>query len=171
MPTTIRRLTTPTDAEIVGLTEVLIDSVESGASVSFMAPLSHEKATAFWRGVGEAAAKGECALLVAEDEEGISGTVHLNFALPENQPHRAEVAKMLVHRRARGAGVGAALLVAAEATAKESGKTLLVLDTVTNEAAERLYTRGGWTRVGVIPSYALYPDGVACAATIFYKKL
>jgi GNAT superfamily N-acetyltransferase len=111
------------------------------------------------------------ALIVAEDSSGICGTVQLIFDLPENQPHRADVAKMLVHRRARRQGVAAALMRMAEATALECGKTILVLDTVTGSTADRLYTRMGWTRVGEIPDYALMPDGVPCATTFFYRRL
>lgn len=167
----IRRLSALDDADIDGLANVLIDCVEGGASVSFMYPLARERAVAFWRRVADGAAKGERALLIAEDSQGISGTVQLMLAQPENQPHRADVAKMLVHRRARRQGIGAALMHAAESTARECGKTLLVLDTVTGGDAERLYQRLGWERVGVIPGYALMPRGGFCSTTIFYRKL
>ena len=115
-------------------------------------------------------AAGERALLVAEDTRGVCGTVQLVLDQPENQPHRAELSKMLVHRRARRQGLGAALMRAAEATARECGKTLLVLDTASADA-ERLYERMGWERVGVIPGYALLPQGGLCGATVFYRNL
>ena len=166
----VRRLTAITDAQIVELARLLIDCVEGGASVSFMSPLSIEKASAFWHRVAGATARGERALLVAEDSAGIIGTVQLILDLPENQPHRADVSKMLVHRRARRQGVGAAMLRAAEALARELGKSLLVLDTASAEA-ERLYARLGWVRVGVVPDYALLPGGGFCATTFFYRRL
>jgi len=160
------------DEQILGgLAEVLIDCVEGGASVSFMLPLSREKARAYWRGVAESAARGERAVLAAVDAPGtIVGTVQLILDLPENQPHRGDLAKMLVHRRARRAGVGAALLAAAEECAREEGRTLLVLDTASAEAA-RLYERHGWQRVGQVPGYALFPDGRPCATTFYFKTL
>jgi GNAT superfamily N-acetyltransferase len=166
-----RRLHTVDDAQVDGLADVLIDCVEGGASVSFMHPLTRERAAAFWRRVAQGVAAGERALLVAEDEHGLCGTVQLMLEQPENQPHRADVAKMLVHRRARRQGLGAALMRAAEATARECGKTLLVLDTVTGGDAESLYQRLGWERVGVIPGYALFPRGGLCSTTVFYRKL
>lgn len=167
----VRRLTVVDERQIEQLTDVLIDCVEGGASVSFMLPLTRDRAISFWRKVADGVAAGERALLVSEDANGICGTVQLIFDLPENQPHRADVAKMLVHRRARRRGNAAALLRAAEATAGELGKTLLVLDTVTGGDAERLYQRLGWERVGVIPDYALFPDGRFCSTTVFYRKL
>jgi len=168
---TIRRLTTVDDAQIEALADVLIDCVEGGASVSFMLPLSRERAVGFWRRVAPGVAAGDRALLVAEDAQGICGTVQLVFDLPENQPHRGDLAKMLVRRRARKQGLGAALVQAAEATARECGKTLLVLDTVTGSDAERLYARLGWERVGEIPRYALWPQGGFCSTTVFYRDL
>jgi len=160
------------DEQILGgLAEVLIDCVEGGASVSFMLPLPREKARAYWRGVAQSAARGERAVLAAVDPLGtIVGTVQLILDLPENQPHRGDLAKMLVHRRARRGGVGAALLAAAEECAREEGRTLLVLDTANAEAA-RLYERHGWQRVGQVPGYALLPDGRPCATTFYFKTL
>ena len=153
------------------LTEVLIDCVEGGASVSFMLPLSREKAGGYWRGVAESVARGERVVLAAVDAPGtIVGTVQLILDLPENQPHRGDLAKMLVHRRARRAGVGAALLAAAEECARQERRTLLVLDTAGAEAA-RLYERHGWQRVGQVPGYALLPDGRPCATTFYFKTL
>jgi len=166
----VRRVHALDDAQIGELAGVLIDCVEGGASVSFMHPLSRERAVAFWRRVAQGVGAGERALLVADDARGLCGTVQLVLDQPENQPHRAELSKMLVHRRARRQGLGAALMRAAEATARECGKTLLVLDTA-NDEAERLYERLGWTRVGVIPDYALLPQGGLCGTTVFYRNL
>jgi GNAT superfamily N-acetyltransferase len=167
----VRRLRALDDALIDALAGVLIDCVEGGASVSFMHPLTRERATAFWRRVADGVAAGARALLVAEDAQGLCGTVQLVFDLPENQPHRADLAKMLVHRRARREGLGEALIRAAEATARECGKTLLVLDAVTGGDAARLYERLGWIRVGDIPGYALFPRGGLCSTTVFYRNL
>jgi GNAT superfamily N-acetyltransferase len=167
----IRCLPTMGEREIQGLSDVLIDCVEGGASVSFMLPISRTKAEAFWHSVSASVARGERVVLAAEDAAGtIVGTVQVILAQPENQPHRGDLAKMLVHRRARRRGVGAALLSAAERSALNAGKTLLVLDTASGDA-ERLYARQGWQRCGQIPNYALMPDGTPCATTIFFKFL
>jgi GNAT superfamily N-acetyltransferase len=168
---TVRRLLSVDDAQVEALADVLIDCVEGGASVSFMHPLPQERAIAFWRRVADGVAVGERALIVAEDTRGICGTVQLILGQPDNQPHRADLAKMLVHRRARRQGIGAALLRVAEDTARECGKTLLVLDTVTDGPAAPLYERLGWVRVGVIPGYALMPDGTLCDTTLYYRNL
>jgi GNAT superfamily N-acetyltransferase len=167
----IRRLHSIDDAEIIGLADLLIDTIDGDAGVSFMHPLEPAKAQAFWRRVAADVAAGGRALLVAEDDGGIVGTVQLILEQPENQPHRADLSKMLVHRRARRRGLGAALMVAAEAMARDSGKTLLVLDTVTGSDAERLYARLGWVRVGTIPGYALKSRGGLSDTTVFYKAL
>jgi GNAT superfamily N-acetyltransferase len=157
--------------EIQGLCDVLVDCVEAGASVSFMLPMTHAKAHTYWSGVAATLIRGECLVLAAFDAAGaITGTVQVLLRQPENQPHRAEVAKMLVHRRARRQGVGAQLLAAAEAAALRVGKSLLVLDTASADA-ERLYARQGWQRVGQIPDYALWPAGGTCATTVFYKRI
>jgi GNAT superfamily N-acetyltransferase len=167
----IRCLQTIGDREIQGLSDVLIDCVEGGASVSFMLPMSRAKAEAFWRSTAGSVARGERVVLAAEDTAGaIVGTAQIIVAQPENQPHRGDLAKMLVHRRARRQGVGAALLAAAERSALNAGKTLLVLDTASDDA-ERLYARHGWQRCGQIPNYALLPDGTPCPTTIFFKAL
>jgi len=167
----IRCLQTIGDREIQGLSDVLIDCVEGGASVSFMLPMSRAKADAFWRSAAASVARGERVVLAAEDETGaIVGTAQIILAQPENQPHRGDLAKMLVHRRARRRGVGGKLLAAAERSAVDAGKTLLVLDTASDDA-ERLYARQGWQRCGVIPNYALLPDGTPCATTYFFKSL
>jgi len=170
-PWSLRRLNSISEAQVTGLADVLIDCVEGDASVSFMHPLSRERAEAFWRNVAEGVAAGERALLVAEDAHGICGTVQLVLAQPENQPHRADLAKMLVHRRSRRQGLGEALMRAAECMARDCGKTLLVLDTVTGDNGERLYQRLGWQRVGVIPGYALLPRGGLVGTTVFYREL
>jgi GNAT superfamily N-acetyltransferase len=168
----IRTLETLGEREIQGLSDVLIDCVDGGASVSFMLPMSRAKAEAFWNGVSASAARGERVVLAAEDLDGtIVGTVQVILNLPENQPHRGDIAKMLVHRRARRQGIGAALLAAAERSALAVGRTLLVLDTVTDSDGERLYSRHGWQRCGEIPNYALWPDGRPCATTVFFKFL
>ena len=169
----IRRLEAEQAAACVeALAELLIDCVEGGASVSFMAPLPRGKAIAFWRGVAEGVAQGERALLVAEDPGGqILGSVQLVLAMPENQPHRADVAKLLVHRRARRRGIAQRLMVALDEAARAQGRGVLVLDTVTGGDAERLYERIGWQRVGVVPNYALWPGGGLCATTFFHKQL
>jgi GNAT superfamily N-acetyltransferase len=170
---TVRRLGAgEAAASIEALADVLVDCVEGGASVSFMLPLGRDKALAFWRGVADGVARGERALLVAEDGAGrIVGTVQLVMGMPDNQPHRADVAKMLVHRRARRAGVAQRLMEALDEVAQAEGKNVLVLDTVTGGDAERLYERAGWQRAGVVPKYALMPSGEFCATTFFYKHL
>jgi GNAT superfamily N-acetyltransferase len=167
----VRRLDVVTSREFAGLCELLIDCVEGGASVSFMQPMTMSKAADFWRDVAGGVTRGERALVVAEDAQGkILGTAQVIWPAAENQPHRADVAKMLVLRSARSQGVGAAVLAAVEQAARGAGKTLLVLDTASAEA-ERLYERGGWHRVGSIPKYALMPDGPFCSTVFFYKDL
>jgi GNAT superfamily N-acetyltransferase len=170
-PWSLRRLHALDEATIDGLAEILVDCVEGGASVSFMHPLTRGRAQAFWRNVAQGVAAGDRAVLVAEDAQGLCGTVQLLLGLPENQPHRADVAKMLVHRRARRQGLGAALMRAAEATARDCGRRLLVLDAVTGGDAARLYERLGWLRVGEIPNYALLPRGGLCSTTVYYRDL
>ncbi|WP_236024671.1 GNAT family N-acetyltransferase [Arenibaculum pallidiluteum] len=160
------------DGFVPALSEVLIDCVHAGASVSFMAPLTRERADAFWRKVAEGVRSGERALLVAEDTRGhVVGTVQLVLGQPENQPHRADVAKMLVHSAFRRRGIGAMLMTAVEKAALTAGKTLLVLDTVPELDGERLYLRLGWTPVGRVPGFALMPDGRPCDTAFLYKKL
>jgi GNAT superfamily N-acetyltransferase len=170
-PWMLRRLLALDEAQIGELADVLIDCVEGGASVSFMHPLTRDRAVGFWRGVAQGLVDGERALLVAEDDRGLCGTVQLLLKQPENQPHRADLAKMLVHRRVRRQGLGAALMRAAEDVARECAKTLLVLDAVTNGDAARLYERLGWERVGDIPGYALLPRGEVCGTTYYYRNL
>jgi GNAT superfamily N-acetyltransferase len=167
----IRRLHQVGDDQQQALAAVLLDCVEGGASVGFMLPLAPAHALAFWQRVAAGVHAGERALLVAEDDQGICGTVQLVLAQPDNQPHRADLSKMLVHRRARNQGLGAALMRAAETCARDCGKTVLVLDTVTGSTADRLYTRLGWVRVGEVPDYALWPGGGLCGTTYFYRAL
>ena len=160
----------PTPAELAQLAAVLHDCVQGGASVSFMLPFAPDQALAYWQDVARGVAHGERALLVAEDEQGICGTVQLVLAQPPNQPHRADVSKLLVHRRVRNRGIGELLMRAVEDAARGHGKTLLVLDTA-SDSAERLYTRLGWVRLGVIPGYALRPQGGLCDTVYFYRQL
>ena len=168
---TVRRLDAgATLARIDELTEVLVDCVEGGASVSFMLPMARATAENFWRRVADGIARGERTLLVLEDAHGIAGTVQLITDMPENQPHRADVAKLLVHRRARNGGVGRRLMLAVEDAAREQGRRVLVLDTASG-SAERLYERLGWQRVGVVPDYALMPGGALCQTAFYYKHL
>ena len=170
-PCTITRLRAVSEADVHALADVLIDCVEGGASVSFMLPLSRDRALSFWRKVAQGVAGNERILLVAVDALGIVGTVQLIIDQPDNQPHRADLAKMLVHRRGRRQGIGAALMQAAESAARDAGKTLLVLDTVTDSPAARIYERLGWSRVGDIPNYALMPTGEPCGTTYYYRDL
>lgn len=170
---TIRRVAaSEASACVDALSDVLIDCVEGGASVSFMLPITRQTAVAFWRRVVEGIENGERILLIAEDGDGrIVGTVQLITAQPENQPHRADVAKMLVSPSARRQGIAMRLMAAIDDEARQAGKFVLVLDTVTGGDAERLYERSGWTRVGIVPNYALMPDGAFCGTTLFHKQL
>jgi GNAT superfamily N-acetyltransferase len=153
------------------LATVLVDCVEGGASVNYMAPFSHEEAVVAFQPFVRDVEAGRRILLAAFAKGELVGTVQVILAVPPNQPHRGEIAKVLVHRSARKRGVGRMLMERAEAEARAAGKTLLVLDTVTGDDAERLYERLGWSSVGVIPDYALYPDGRLCDTTIFFKQL
>ncbi|MGH8236502.1 MAG: GNAT family N-acetyltransferase [Steroidobacteraceae bacterium] len=167
----VRALQNFGEQELQTPSDVLIDCVEGGASVSFMFPMTRGKALAYWRDVATSAVRCERIVLAAYDAaETIVGTLQVVFAQLENELHRADVAKMLVHRRGRRRGVGAALPVAAERHALRSGKTLLVLDTASDDA-ERLYVRQGWQLCGRIPDYAFMPDGAPCATTVYYKSL
>jgi GNAT superfamily N-acetyltransferase len=153
------------------LAAVLVDCVAGGASVSFTAPLEMAQALQFWRNVAEGIAQGDRILLVAEADGQIMGTVQVIIGQPQNQPHRADVSKLLVHRDFRRQGIGRQLMAEVEIIAARAGRTLLVLDTETGSDAERLYLRSGWTRAGVIPDYALKPYGGLAATTYFYKRL
>lgn len=180
-PWSIRRVRALDEAHIHTLADLLIDCVEGGASISFMLPFTRERSLAFWRTVAAGVAAGQRALLIAEDTPArgtagsggprICGTVQLILDQPENQPHRADLAKMLVHSRARRQGLGAALMRAAESMARDCGKSLLVLDAVTDGDAARLYERLGWVRVGDIPNYALFPQGGLCSTTYYYRDI
>lgn len=168
----ITSLATPVaEAALDQLATVLADCVEGGASVSFMAPFSHAAALAFFRKVAVTVAAGDTVLLAAKVDGKIVGTVQLGLDTPPNQPHRADVKKMLVHRAARGHGIGAALMAAVEDEAKRRGRWLLVLDTVPGENGHRLYLRAGWTETGLVPDYALFPDGRLCDTAIMWKRL
>jgi len=157
--------------ELDGLAAVLADCVEGGASVSYMAPFSHEQARAAFEGFAAEVDAGRRVLLAAFAGGELVGSVQVILALPPNQPHRGEIAKLLVRRSARRRGIAQRLMEQAEAEARAEGKTLLVLDTVTGDPGERLYARLGWNRVGVIPGYALYPDGRPCDTTVFWKTV
>ena len=167
---TVRRVSSVSDAQLDGLAAVLVDCVEGGASVSFMLPLSHERARAFWSKVAADVTTGGRSLIIAEDANGIIGTVQVVLDQPENQPHRADISKMLVHQRARRLGVAAALMVAAEDAARIADKTVLVLDTASADA-DRLYTRLGWQLAGTIPDYALLPGGGLCDTRYYFRRL
>jgi ribosomal protein S18 acetylase RimI-like enzyme len=154
-----------------GLAGVLADCVAGGASVSYMAPFSHEEARAAFEAWADDVDAGARVILAALDGDEVVGTVQVVMATPPNQPHRAEIAKLLVHQDARRRGIAEQLMAQAETEARKEGRTLLVLDAVTEGDAARLYDRLGWTTVGVIPNYALYPDGRPCDTTVFYKTL
>jgi GNAT superfamily N-acetyltransferase len=157
-------------AAIGELADVLVDCVEGGASVSFMLPYSRDDAAKFFEKVIASVAAGDTVLVAAKRDGRIVGTVQLGVDMPPNQPHRGDIKKLLVHRSARGHGIGAALMGRAEQEAKARGRTLLVLDTAGAEA-ERLYVRGGWQRVGVVPDYAMWPGGGFCDTTFYWKKV
>lgn len=166
----IRRLAGPeARAHVDGLAEVLLDCIAGGASVGYMAATTRAEARRAFTAFAAEAAAGRRMLFAAFVGGRIVGTVQIVFAPMPNQPHRADVAKLLVHRDARRQGVGRLLMERAEAAAEAEGRTLLVLDTASAEA-ERLYARLGWTRVGSVPDYALLPDGAPCATTFFYKR-
>ena len=154
-----------------GLAAVLHDCVEGGASVGYMWPFAHEDALRAYEGFADEVDAGRRVLLAAFLNGELVGTVQLVLSFPANQPHRGEIARMLVHRTARRRGIAERLLAAAEDEARREGRTLLVLDAVTDGDAARLYDRLGWTTVGSVPNFALYPDGRPCATTYFYKEL
>lgn len=169
---TIERLERPVaESDIGALARLLVDTVESGAAVSFLAPLTVAEAEAWWRSTFSRS-HPRAIYLVARDAGGIAGTVQLHPAWAPNQPHRAEIAKLLVHRRSRRRGLGAQLMHAIEEAARRDGFTLLTLDAKRGAAAEQLYRQLGWTFVGTIPRFALDPDGAGMHdAVIFYKEL
>jgi GNAT superfamily N-acetyltransferase len=157
--------------QLDALAGVLFDCVDGGASVSYMAPFSRDDARRAFEGFAAEAEQGGRLVLAAFSDGELVGSVQLILALPPNQPHRAEIAKLLVHRSARRRGIAELLMEGAENEARAEGKTLLVLDAVTEGDAARLYARMGWTTVGVIPGYALYPDGRPCDTTVFWKAI
>lgn len=168
----IERLRPPArDGDLRDLAALLVDAVESGAAVSFVLPLELERAAEWWRST-LAGARPDTVFLVARDAEGIAGTVQLHPAWAPNQPHRAEIAKLIVHRRARRTGLGRRLMLAVEEEARRAGRDLLTLDAKGGGAAESLYRSLGWTEAGRIPRFALDPDGRAFHETvIFYKEV
>jgi GNAT superfamily N-acetyltransferase len=153
------------------LAEVLADCVEGGASVNFMPPFSQDEARGFFSKMAELVASGDSVLLAAMLDGKIVGTVQLGLDVPPNQRHRADIKKMLVHRSARGRGIGMALMAAIEEEARRRGRWLLVLDTVPGESGHRLYLRAGWQQSGTVPDYALFPDGRLCDTAIMWKRL
>jgi GNAT superfamily N-acetyltransferase len=168
----IRRLdASEARVQLDGLAAVLADCVEGGASVGYLSPFSHADARRVYEAYTEEVEQGRRLLLAAFLDDEVVGTVQVVFAPHPNQPHRADIARMLVRRSARRCGIGRQLMERAEREAHAEGKTVLVLDTVTGDDAERLYERLGWTRVGVIPNYALYPDGRPCSTTVFWKAV
>ncbi len=165
----IERLSLPVgDSDVRALAQLLVDAVESGAAVSFLAPLTLERAEDWWQRTISASHAGAI-FIVARDVEGIVGTVQLHPAWAPNQPHRAEIVKLLVHRRSRRTGLGTQLMRTIEDAAQRAGFSLLTLDTKRGDSAERLYRHLGWTPAGTIPGYALDPDGTPHDAVIFYK--
>jgi GNAT superfamily N-acetyltransferase len=170
MNTIERLLPRVTDADYRDLARLLVDAVSSGAAVSFLAPLSLERAEQWWRKT-IASADPRAIFLVARDGEGIAGSVQLHPAWAPNQPHRADIAKLLVHRRSRRAGLGTLLMRGIEGAAREAGFRLLTLDAKRGTPAEQLYRRMGWTVAGMIPRYALDSDGTPHDTVIFYKEL
>jgi GNAT superfamily N-acetyltransferase len=169
---TLGQLAAPvTETALNELADVLVDCVEGGASVSFVAPFSHQQAFEFFTKVANSVLTGDTVLLAATLNNRIVGTVQLGLDTPPNQPHRADIKKMLVHRAARGRGIGAALMAQIEEEARRRGRWLLVLDTVPNENGHRLYLRAGWKQTGLIPDYAMFPDGRLCDTAIMWKRL
>lgn len=163
----------PAEAEAARaeLAAILVDCIEGGASISFMWPFTQADAHAWWGHVIRQAEEGEIILLGARVEGELLGSAQLGLVFPPNQLHRAEVKKMIVHRRARGRGLATALIAGLESEARRRGRTLLTLDTATGSPAERLYERLGWRRLGILPEQALWPDGRPCDATLFWKRL
>ena len=167
----IQALTPPGgDADLRDLALLLLDAVESGAAVSFLTSLTLEQAEGWWRKT-ISGADPRAIFLVARDDEGILGSVQLHPAWAPNQPHRAEVAKLLVHRQARRKGLGAQMMQSIETAARHAGFRLLTLDAKRGAPAEALYRKLGWTAAGVIPRYALDTDGTPHDAVFFYKEL
>jgi ribosomal protein S18 acetylase RimI-like enzyme len=172
MTITLELLDSPTAKDLSELALLLKDCVDGGASVGFMWPLSRERCIAFWAGVDGAVRAGQRRLLVARNDAGaIVGSAQLVLDMPDNQAHRADVCKVLVATSARRQGLGQALMTRIEALAHAEGKSCLVLDTVTDSAAYRLYQRLGWQVAGDIPHYAHMPGGERCSTSYFFKLL
>lgn len=157
--------------QVEDLADLLVDTVADGASVGFLAPLDRAAATAWWKERAAAVAAGHLAVWAVREGARAVGTVSLAFADKPNSRHRAELVKLMVHRDARGRGLGRRLLATAEEAAAGAGVTLLHLDTETDSLAERLYGSAGWTRAGVIPDYAASPDGALRPTTVYYKRM
>ncbi|MFJ8463627.1 GNAT family N-acetyltransferase [Streptomyces swartbergensis] len=153
------------------LADLLTDTVNGGASVGFLAPLDRAEALAWWEERAADVAAGRLAVWAAHDGDRVLGTVSLAFPAKPNSRHRAELVKLMVHRDARGRGLGRGLLTTAEGAAAEAGVTLLHLDTESGSPAERLYRSAGWTAIGSIPDYAASPDGELRPTTIYYKRV
>lgn len=170
-PWTLRRLASVERGDVEQLADVILDCVRGGASIGFLDSFTREQAVVFWERVSKAVRERRRAILIAEDDRGICGTVQLVLDMADNQPHRADLVKMMVHSRARRKGLGEALMRGAEAMAVEEGRTLLVLDAVTGGDAARLYERLGWVRAGDVPNFAVFPDGRPCGTTFFYRDL
>lgn len=158
-------------AAMPDLCEILSDCINGGASLGFMLPFRPEDGAAYWRDVAGGIGEGSIILAVAEMNGRVVGTVQVGLASKPNQPHRGDLMKLLVHRSARGLGLSRLLMAAVEKEAARRGRTLLVLDTATGSDAEAIYPRLGWQRVGVIPDYAMWPDGGFCGTTLFYKRI
>jgi GNAT superfamily N-acetyltransferase len=158
-------------AALPELSDLFSATVRDGASMGYMLPFPEEEAAGFWHGVAGAVGRGDMVLIVAEEAGRILGSVQLGLRMPPNQPHRADLKKLMVHPDARGRGLSRLLMQAAEQAAIDHGRDLLVLDTATGEPAEKIYEHLGWMRAGTIPRYALFPDGRYCATTFFYKEL
>ncbi|MFF4799356.1 GNAT family N-acetyltransferase [Streptomyces sp. NPDC001351] len=158
-------------ARVDALADLLVDTVDGGASIGFLAPLDRAEALAWWKERAAAVAAGQLAVWAAHDGERVVGTVSLAFPDKPNSRHRAELVKLMVHRDARGQGLGRTLLTTAEEAAAAMCITLLHLDTETDSLAEHLYRAAGWTRIGAIPDYAAAPDGVLRPTSIYFKQL
>ena len=159
------------NSELAQLADVLVDCVDGGASVSFMSPFSQDQALTFFRKIETSVGSGETVLLAARLDGRIVGTVQLGLDTPPNQPHRADIKKLLVHRCARGRGLAADLMARIEDEARRRGRWLLVLDTVPGESGHRVYLRAGWKQTGLVPDYVLFPDGRLCDTAIMWKRL
>lgn len=162
----IRKDVAPPDLD--GLVDLLFDAIDDNAGVSFMPGLTRHEAEAWWKSV---VAPDRAIVLVARDDDGIVGTVQIQPSWAPNQPHRGDVAKLIVHRHARRRGIGRTLMEALEQEARAAGFTLLLLDTRKDDHPERLYGSMGWVRVGEVPDFALNPDGSVCTTVFYYKRL